>query len=397
LNVIVCNIGSTSFKFQLLDMTDEHVVARVHIERVGSENALAKFYRGMDDLVEEEEKPILNQRSAVQLGLDFLKSEIIDDLSEIDAAGFKAVQAGDENGSVLLTEKVIRAMEEFSELAPAHNPAYVEAIKMFGELMPDKPLVGVFEPGFHVNKPEYAQVYGSPFEWYEKYGVRRYGYHGASLRYVTWETVKRLNLDPKNHKIIACHLGGSSSVCAFKNGVSIDTSLGFTPQSGLIQSTRTGDIDVFVVPYIMKKTGKSMDEVYGELGKNGGLKGISGTSGDMRDVINAINNGSRRAKLAREKYIYDIKFYMGAFILLLGGLDAVCFTGGTGQKDVDLRCEVLSSLEFLGFRLDDQANNEHRERIDSKGSKIAALVLETNEEIIVARETVKVVKEQRVH
>jgi len=397
LNVIVCNIGSTSFKFQLLDMTDEHVVARVHIERVGSENAHAKFYRGMDDLVAEEEKPILNQRSAVQRGLDFLKSEIIDDLSEIDAAGFKAVQAGDENGSVLLTERVIRAMEEFSDLAPAHNPAYVEAIKMFGELMPDKALVGVFEPGFHVNKPEYAQVYGAPFEWYEKYGVRRYGYHGASFRYVTWETVKRLNLDPENHKIIACHLGGSSSVCAFKNGVSIDTSLGFTPQSGLIQSTRTGDIDVFVIPYIMKKTGKSMDEVYRELGKNGGLKGISGTSGDMRDVIDAINDGSRRAKLAREKYIYDIKFYMGAFIVLLGGLDAICFTGGTGQKDADLRCEVLSSLEFLGFRLDDQANNEHRERIDGKGSKIAALVLETNEEIIVARETVKVVKEQRVH
>ncbi len=391
MKVIVCNIGSTSFKFQLIDMIDERIIARGHIERIGFDNALSRFYRGAGEIIVEEKKHVASQRQAVQRGLDFLKDEIVADLSEIDAVGFKTIQAGEENGSVLLTEKVLRAMEEYSDLAPAHNPPYIEAIRMFKEYMTEKPLVGVFEPGFHVNMPEYAQVYGTPFEWYKKYGVRKYGYHGASLRYVTGETVRRLNLDPGNHKIIACHLGGSSSVCAFKDGVSIDTSMGFTPQTGLVQSTRTGDIDAFIVPYIMKKREMTMDEVYRELGSNGGLKGLSGTSGDMRDILDDIKKGSRRAKLAREKYIYDIKRYIGAYILLMEGLDAVCFTGGTGQKDAELRREILSSLEFLGFKLDSRANDESRECISDEDSKIAALVLETNEEIIVARETERVV------
>lgn len=394
MKVIVCNIGSTSFKFQLIDMTDERVLARGHIERVGSEKSRSVFYRGMNDLVIEEEIPVPSQRAAVQRGLDFLKAGIVQNLSEIDAVGFKAVQAGEKSFSVPITEQVIRAMEAYNDLAPAHNPAYIEAMRMFGELMPSIVLVGIFEPGFHVNKPLYAQVYGAPYEWYEKYGVRKYGYHGASLRYVTGETVKRLNLDPENHKVIACHLGGSSSVCAYKNGISIDTSMGFTPQTGLIQSSRTGDIDAFVIPYIMRKTGRSMEDVYGELCSNGGLKGLSGVSGDMRDIIAAVKKGNNRARLARDKFIYDIKFYMGAYILLMEGLDAICFTGGTGQKDWELRRVVLSSLEFLGFRLDSRANKENRERIDAHDSKIAALVLDTNEEIIVARETVRVIMEK---
>jgi acetate kinase len=263
---------------------------------------------------------------------------------------------------------------------------------MFKELMPCKDMVGVFEPGFPTEKPEYAKVYGTPIEWYEKYGVMKYGYHGASLRYVTGETVRKLRLDPKNHKIVACHLGGSSSVCAFKDGISIDTSMGLSAQSGLIQSTRTGDIDAFVIPYIMRKKGIAMAEAYRDLSSNGGLKGLSGTSGDMRDILAAIEKGSRGAKLARDKFIYDIKFYLGAYILLMGGANAVCFTGGIGQKDPELRAEVLNSLGFLGFRLDSVANSANAERIDSGGSKIAALVLETNEELIVARETKKVIE-----
>lgn len=392
MKVMVCNIGSTSFKFQFLDMRDERILARGGIERVGSEKARIRFYQGAGDLRVDEEEPIADQGAAVRAGLAFLTAEVVGSLDEIDAVGFKTVQAGEENGSVLLTEKVLRAMEEYSDLAPAHNPAYLGAIRMFRELLSATPLVGVFEPGFHARKPEYACVYGAPLEWYEKYGVRKYGYHGASLRYVTGETVRRLNLDRNRHKIIACHLGGSSSVCAFKDGVSIDTSMGLSAQSGLIQSTRTGDIDAFAVPYIMKKKGITMEQAYRELSANGGLKGLSGTSGDMRDIIEAIGQGSRTAKLAREKFIYDIKCYMGTYILLMGGVDAVCFTGGTGQKDPELRAEALGSLEFLGFQLDTEANAANRERIDAPGSTIAALVLETNEEIIVARETVKVVK-----
>ncbi|MFC1509490.1 acetate/propionate family kinase [Candidatus Omnitrophota bacterium] len=391
MNVIVCNIGSTSFKFQFINMDDERVIARGHIERVGSDNAHGKFFRGFDELKLEKDEPVKNQREAVRHGLNFLTNGIIGDLAEIDAVGFKTIQAGDENGSVLLTDKVIRAMEEYIDMAPVHNPPYLEAIRMFGELLPGKPLVGVFEPGFHTGRPECAQVYGTPYEWYEKYGVRKYGYHGASLRYVTGETVRLLGLDPDNHRIVACHLGGSSSVCAFKDGVAIDTSMGFSTQTGLIQSGRSGDIDAFVIPYIMKKKGISMDDAFHELGSNGGLKGLSGTSGDMRDVKSAMEQGSKGAKLAREKFIYDIKCYMGAYIVLMGGIDAVCFTGGTGQNDSALRREVLLSIEFLGFRLDEEANSGNRERIDAGGSQIAALVLETNEEIVVARETVKTI------
>jgi len=391
MRVIVCNIGSTSFKFQLIDMADESVLARGHVERVGSDNSVARFYRGLDELVSEEEGPVPDQGTAVRRGLEFLEGNLGFELSGIDAVGFKAVQAGEKSYTVRITDRILEAMENYNDLAPAHNPAYIEAMRMFRELMPGKELVGVFEPGFHVHKPEYAQVYGAPYEWYEKYGVRRYGYHGASLRYVTGETIRRLNLPPDDHKIIACHLGGSSSVCAFKDGVSIDTSMGFTPQTGLIQSSRTGDIDAFVVPYIMRKTGMSMEDVFRELGTNGGLKGLSGISGDMRDILEAVKRGDRRAKLARDKYIYDIKCYIGAYIVQMGGLDAVCFTGGTGRLDADLRKDVLTSLEFLGFRLDEAANEANEERIDAGDSTIAALVLETNEEIIVARETAALV------
>ncbi len=392
MKIMVCNIGSTSFKFQLLNMDDESVLARGGIERVGSEKARLKFYRGSEEVLVNEDRAIPDQGAAVQAGLAFLTSEIIHTFDEIDAVGFKTVQAGEENGSVMLTDKVLRAMEDYIDVAPAHNPSYLQAIRMFRELMPCKDLVGVFEPGFHTQRPEYASVYGVPLEWYEKYGVRKYGYHGASLRYVTGETVRLLGLDPKHHKVIACHLGGSSSVCAYKDGVSIDASMGFSAQSGLIQSTRVGDLDSFVIPYIMKKKGITLEQAYKELSSNGGLKGLSGTSGDMRDIIEAIEKGSHAAKLARDKYIYDIKFYMGAYILLMGGVDAVCFTGGMGQKDPELREEVLNSLRFLGFNLNPEANAVNAGRIDATDSHIAALVLETNEELIVARETVKVVR-----
>jgi acetate kinase len=392
MKIMVCNIGSTSFKFQLLNMQDESVLCRGNVERVGSDQARIRFYFGNDVLRVDEVRPIPDQGAAVQAGLAFLTAEVVHSLDDIDAVGFKTVQAGEENGSVQLTDKVIRAMEEYSDMAPAHNPAYLSAISMFKELMPCKDLVGVFEPGFHTEKPEYAKVYGAPLDWYEKYGVMKYGYHGASLRYVTGETVRRLHLNPSKHKIVACHLGGSSSVCAFKDGKSIDTSMGFSAQSGLIQSTRTGDIDAFVIPFIMRKKGITMEQAYRELSSNGGVKGLSGTSGDMRDILEAMEKGSKSAKLARDKYTYDVKFYMGAYILLMGGIDAVCFTGGIGLKDPELREDVLVSLEFLGFKLDREANNATRERLDAPGSKIAAIVLETNEELIVARETKKVIE-----
>jgi acetate kinase len=390
--IVVCNIGSSSFKFQLIDMRNESCLARGYVERVGCEDAIVSFWLN-EEKISSTTLPVLSQREAVQKALDFISDDahgLVISLDDIDGVGFKTIQAGEKNGSVLLDAEVLQAMEAYADLAPAHNPPYLQAIQMFAERLPETPLVGVFEPGFHVNAPEYAKVYGTPYEWIEKYGVRKYGYHGASHRYVTAETVKRCQL-PEQHKVITCHLGGSSSLCAFRDGMAIDTSMGFTPQTGLIQGTRIGDMDPYVLTYIMQKTGKSLDQILSDCSKNGGLKGLSGISGDMRDILDAMEKGNARAKLAREKFIYDIKRYIGEFIVLLQGVDAITFTGGIGQRDADLRENVLSALEFLGFRLDAQANAMHKEIIHAQDSAFKALVLETNEEIVVARETAGVI------
>jgi acetate kinase len=232
-----------------------------------------------------------------------------------------------------------------------------------------------------------------PYEWYEKYNVIKYGYHGASHRFVTGETVRILGLPRDRHKIITCHLGGSSSICAFKNGVAVDTSMGFTPQSGLIQGTRIGDIDPFIRPYIMKKKNISLEEALKECSTNGGLAGLSGISADMREIKEAIKQGNKRAKLARDKFIYDVKRYIGEFTVIMEGLDAVTFTGGIGQRDVELREEVLNSLSFAGMIVDNKKNKNNETIISSTLSRIKALVIETNEEIVVARETKNIIIE----
>jgi acetate kinase len=328
----------------------------------------------------------------VQLALDFLSGcGVIGSLGEIQGVGFKCVQAGEKNGSVLLTPDVLAAMEEYRDLAPAHNPPYLEAISMFHDRLPETPLVGVFEPGFHVDAPEVAKVYGVPWEWYAQYGVRRYGYHGASHRYVVQETVRLLGLPAGRRRVISCHLGGSSSLCACRDGVSVDTSMGFTPQSGLIQGTRIGDLDPYVLPYIMKRKGISLEQALEECSRQAGLAGISGTSGDMRDINRRILAGDRRARLAREKFIYDVKRYLGQYLVLLEGVDAVAFAGGIGQHDAELRAEVLVSLGFLGFRLDVEANRRHGPVVSRGDSAFAAVVVATDEEIVVARETARVI------
>lgn len=393
MKIVVCNVGSTSLKFQLLQMENEQQLAKGYIERVGEENAIVNFWIGEQKVFQKNLNiPLL--KDAVKLSIEFLsdeKNNLIKDFSEIDGIGFKTIQAGDKNGSVILDDEVLAAMKNYSSLAPAHNPPYLEAIYMFKELLPNTNLVGVFEPGFHVDIPDYAKVYGVPYEWIEKYGVVKYGYHGASHRFVTFETVKVLNLDPKNHKVISVHLGGSSSLCAFKNGISIDTSMGFTPQTGLIQGTRIGDIDPFVFPYIMEKKKITLDEALKECSKNGGLKGLSGISADMREIKDAVEKNDPKAILARNKFIYDIKRYIGEYIILMEGIDAITFTGGIGQKDWQLREEVLNSLQFLGFKLNQESNKENKTTISADDSKFYSLVLETNEELVVARETQKVV------
>lgn len=397
MQIVVCNIGSTSLKFQLLDMDNQKVIAKGHTESVGSDKAEITYWKAGQQCFHRI-SPVPSHREAVQHALDFLvdpEYDILSDLSKIDGVGFKTIQAGDKNGSVLLTRDVLDAMEYYKELAPAHNPPYLSAIYMFRQLLPETPLVGVFEPGFHVDAPECAKVYGTPYEWYETYGVKKYGYHGASHRFVTWETVCVLGLPEDHHKIITCHLGGSSSLCAFQNGKSIDTSMGFTPQSGLLQSTRIGDMDPYVLPYIMQKKGMDLQSALKACSKESGLAGLSGTSGDMREIAQAAKQGDKKAKLARDKFIYDIKRYIGEYIVLMQGLDAIAFTGGIGQKDADLRQRVLSALSFLGLTIDQVGNEGHHQIISSDTSTIKALVLTTNEELVVAKETVKVIDKNK--
>jgi acetate kinase len=396
-NVIVCNIGSSSFKFQLLDMPSERLLARGYTERVGKDDAIITYW--VDERqVESRIAPVRSHRDAVKDALKFLVESshaVLGSLRDIHAIGFKTIQAGDKNGSVMLTDDVLDAMESYRDLAPAHNPPYLTAIRMFKELLPDTALVGVFEPGFHTSIPEYARLYGAPFEWYERYGVRKYGYHGASHRFIATEAVRVLTLRPGDHRLISCHLGGSSSLCAIRNGKSVDTSMGFSPQSGLLQGTRVGDIDPFVFPYVMAKKGISLDQALAECSKNGGLAGISGISADMREINGAIAQGNARALLARQRFIYDVKRYIGEYLVLLEGADAIVFTGGIGQRDAGLRHDVLNALGFLGVKLDEEQNRLHAQVVTAPGSAIAGLVLVTNEELVVARETMEVLTARR--
>ena len=397
MNVIVCNIGSSSFKFQLLDMPSERVRARGYTERVGKEDAIITYW--VDERqVDSRVQPVPSHREAVKGALHFLAESphaVLHGLQDIHAVGFKTIQAGEKNGSVLLTEDVLEAMEAYRDLAPAHNPPYLTAIRMFKELLPQVPLVGVFEPGFHTTIPTYARLYGAPYEWFERYGVKKYGYHGASHRFIATEAVRILGLPPDNHRLISCHLGGYSSLCAVQNGASVDTSMGFTPQSGLLQGTRVGDIDPFVFPYIMAKKGITLDQALAECSKNGGLAGISGVSADMREINAAIAGGNSRALLARQRFIYDIKRYIGEYLVILEGADAIVFTGGIGQRDAALRREVLGSLGFLGVRLNEENNRLHAPIITEPASTITGMVVVTNEELVVAREALRILSMPR--
>jgi len=394
MKIIVCNIGSSSFKFQLLDMQTENCLAKGSTERVGSDDARIR-YSVHGEQVHDSTLALPTHRQAVEHALDFLTSSehaVLSSLAELDGVGFKTIQAGEKNGSVLLTDDILQAMEDYKDLAPAHNPPYLTAIYMFQELLPNTPLVGVFEPGFHLDVPRYAKIYGTPYEWIEKYNIVQYGYHGASHRYVTHKTVEVLDLPNNDHKVITCHLGGSSSLCAFKNGVSVDVSMGFTPQTGLIQGTRVGDMDPFVLPYIMNKKGITLEEALKELGNDAGLKGLSGIGVDMRDIRKACAEGNERAQLARDKYVYDVKRYVGEYMVIMEGIDAITFTGGIGENDPWLREDVLNALQFLGAQVDKKRNDANEMIITTPDSSITGLVLETNEEIIVARETQKVIE-----
>ncbi len=392
MHILVANVGSTSFKYKLFDMADEAILAEGRIERVGEASSPA-LHRVRGEEVFRGEVPAPDYPSAIRNALTYVE-RAIGDLSGLSAVGFKTVHLRGEPGAHLLTEEVLSRMEEYNFVAPAHNPPYIRAIRIFRELLPDVPLVGLFEPAFHRTMPDYAYIYGVPYRWYEKHGIRRYGFHGASHRYISERVPEMLGVSGEGLRLISCHLGGSSSVCAVLGGKSVDTSMGFSPQEGVLNATRTGDVDVFAVLYVMEREGLSPAQMAEVLCRQGGLLGISGISGDVRDLEEAAEAGDRRASLALEAFCYGVKKYIGAYAAALGGLDVLAFAGGIGERGWKVRERICRGLEFLGVRLDPERNRklEGEGTISEDGSPVEVLVVRTNEELIVARETLRVVE-----
>jgi acetate kinase len=376
---LIPNIGSTSFKYRVLDMPAETVLAEGRVERIGQPGGECPDYL-----------------AAIRKCLAAITGEgkALKNLSEIGTVGFKVVHAGPLNASQIIGDNLLQAMEEFTFFAPAHNPPYIAAIKAFRKELPGVPLVAVIETSPYRFMDEAATTYAVPYEWRTKYGIRRYGFHGASHRAANEHTSKLLGR--KNLRHISCHLGGSSSIAAFRDGVAIDTSFGTSPQSGLPQNNRVGDIDSFAVLQMMKKLNVGPDEMARILGSQSGLAGISGTCGDMRDLDQAAAAGSKQARLALDVFVRAIRHYVGAFLLELGGVDAITFSGGIGENSWETRAAVLKGLSGFGIELDEKKNRAASGlgAISTENSAVKILIVPANEELIVARETVKVVEAQ---
>jgi acetate kinase len=376
MNCLIPNIGSTSFKYRVLQMPEEAVLAEGRVERIGQPGGECADYPSA----------IAKCLAAIAGDGKALKS-----LSEIDAVGFKVVHAGPLNVPQIINDQFLDAMEEFSFLAPAHNPAYIAAIKAFRQKLPGVPLVAVIETGPYRFMDEAATTYAVPYEWRQGFGIRRYGFHGASHRSASERTQALLGRTNLRH--ISCHLGGSSSVAAFRNGRAEDVSMGSSPQSGVPQNNRVGDIDAFAVLHMMKKLGLDPDRMAELLGSSSGLAGISGTSGDMRDLNKAAAAGDERSRLALDVYVRSIRHYVGAFMLLLGGIDAITFSGGIGENGAEIRSAVCKDLSGFGVEIDEERNRTMKGdgAISTESSRVKVLVVPAYEEIIVARETAAVV------
>jgi acetate kinase len=388
MKVLVVNIGSTSFKYRLYDMPAETLLARGGVERIG-ENA-SRSYVLLGDQTHEVIAPVPDHGAALSSCLGQLtdpSSGCLKDTGEIAAIGFKAVHAGDVSGSPVVDDNVLAAMERYAIIAPAHNPPYIRAMKQLRERYPAIPLVAAFETGFHRTTPEGLRTYAIPHAWTEELGIRRYGFHGASHRYIA-ERMAQVT-GRSDLRIISCHLGGSSSLCAIRAGESLGATMGMSPQTGLPNNNRVGDFDSFSIPLVMRDTGLSLEEVLDRLSTDGGLKGVSGVGADLRDVETAADSGNPRAQLAIDVFVGSIRDYLGAFLVRLGGLDAVVFTGGIGENSPRIRSRVCEGLEGLGIVLDADANSSARgETIVSRSeSPVAIWTMPTNEEIVVARQT----------
>ncbi|MBL6714708.1 MAG: acetate/propionate family kinase [Pirellulales bacterium] len=397
MKILVANLGSTSFKYRLFDLPDaaasggdERELARGGVERIGAAESRVYASAGENEL--EVVQPVPDHGVALEAALSQLTGAggPLTDVAEVAAVGFKAVHGGRAGGVTRVTPDVLTAMEEMAEVAPAHNPPYVKAMRTVAARLPGVPLVAAFETGFHATIPTRNALYAVPTAWVEEHLVRRWGFHGASHRYVAG---RMQQLAPaaggRSHRGVSCHLGGSSSVCWLRDGASVGASMGMSPQSGLPQNNRAGDVDPFVLRHMAKATGRSFDDLLDELSSQSGLAGMSGTSGDMRDLEAAADGGSQRAADAIAVYVGAIRHWLGGGLVELGGLDCIGFAGGIGENSPRVRSEVCQGLEDLGIRLDPEANTTGTgERpIHAADSRVAIWVVPTNEEIVVARQT----------
>ena len=397
MKILVLNCGSSSIKYKLYNMDNETVLAQGGVERIGIDGAFIKV-----TLPNGEKKQIMHDMPDHKEGVNMVFSVLLDkeigaikSLDEIDAVGHRIVQGGDKFcQSVMVDQSVEDGIEELCDLAPVHNAGHLKGIRAVDHLMPNVPQVCVFDNAFHSTMPDYAYLYAVPYELYEKYHVRRYGFHGTSHRYVSHRVCEMLGKDIKTQKIITCHIGNGASVSAVKNGKVMDTSMGLTPLAGVMMGSRSGDIDASAVTYIMEKLGKKPQEMADYLNKESGVLGISGISSDMRDVESAAKEGNKRAILALQMYAYRIKKYIGAYAAAMGGVDTIVFTAGVGENQTSMRADACEGLEFLGIKINKELNATIRGEeaiISTPDSKVTVCVVPTDEEIVIARDTKELV------
>ena len=398
MKILVLNCGSSSIKYALYNMDDKSVMTSGGAERVGLDGAFVKV-----KLANGEKKQIMHDMPEHTEGVKFIFSLLTDpeigvikSLKEIDAVGHRMVHGGEKFAkSVVITPEVIKAFEEVSDLAPLHNPANLKGIRAVEELMPGLPQVGVFDTAFHQTMPQYSYMYALPYEVYEKYAVRRYGFHGTSHRYVSARVCEFLGVDYTKQRIITCHIGNGGSLAAVKNGKCMDTTMGLTPLEGIMMGTRSGDVDGGAVTFLQKKLGLSPDEMSDFLNKKSGVAGVSGVGSDMRDLEAAVAAGNKRAQLATDMYNYKIKKYVGAFAAAMGGVDIIVFTAGVGENQASMRAAVCRDMEFMGVKVDEELNATIRGKeavISTPDSKVKVVVIPTDEELMIASDTAALVK-----
>ena len=396
MKILVINCGSSSLKYQILDMTNETLLCKGLVEKIGIEGSVITHEKAGEDKIKTE-VPMKDHKDAIAQVLAAIQDPehgVITSMSELGAVGHRVVHAGEKyNGSVLITPDVIAALEECVELAPLHNPANLLGIAACQELMPYTPMVGVFDTAFHQTMPPESYIYALPYEYYENYGVRRYGFHGTSHKYVAQRAAEILNVDLADLKLITCHLGNGASVSAIKGGKCIDTSMGFTPLEGLVMGTRSGDIDPAITNFIANKEGLDAAGIDNMLNKKSGVLGISGVSSDFRDIEEAIEEGNERAELALRVFAHKVKFYIGAYIAEMNGVDAIVFTAGVGENDFTMREIICSNMGNLGVHMDTLKNKVRGKEtiISTEDSKVKLLLIPTNEELMIARDTLEIV------